>query len=149
MVIQHGEVLDPTAEKEQEMLDGPTAENDEGEVGGDIDEVDEAKAAHDEASVRTVHAQAIKEAEELGFAMSQRERDIALGLVSQSASIIAYCKLACADFCSRLLDWPDVFMIQARFKQNLTNTLRLQKCTAKRAVSTVVCPHDGIPTSLA
>lgn len=102
MVIQHGEVLDPTAEKEQEMLDGPTAENDEGEVGGDIDEVDEAKAAHDEASVRTVHAQAIKEAEELGFAMSQRERDIALGLfpkVRQLSPIASWLALTFALGC--------------------------------------------------
>ena len=80
VIIQCGDVLDQVEEREQEMLDGPSVENDKGEAGEGADDVDEAWAAHDDTSVRTVHAQAIKEAEELGIAMSQKEKYIALGL---------------------------------------------------------------------
>ena len=80
VIIQYGDVLDQVAEREQEMLVGLSVKNDKDEVGEGADDVDEAQVAHDEASVWTVHAQAIKEAKEMGIAMSQKEKDTVLGL---------------------------------------------------------------------
>ena len=80
VIIQCGDVLDQVEEREQEMLDGPSVEIDKGEGA---DDVDESWAAHDDTSVQTVHAQAIKKAKELGIVMSQKEKDITLGLFSK------------------------------------------------------------------
>lgn len=73
-------MLDQVAEREQEMLVGLSVKNDKDEVGEGADDVDEAQVAHDEASVWTVHAQAIKKAKEMGISMSQKEKDTVLGL---------------------------------------------------------------------
>ena len=64
------------AAREQAMLDSANIESE----GATSDDVDEARVAHDEAAVRTVYAQAIKKVEELGIAMTQKERETALGL---------------------------------------------------------------------
>lgn len=76
------------------MLDGAGVEPEEGSVG---DDVDEARAAHDEAAVKTVHGQAIRAAEALGVAMTQKERATALGLFPKVSKIYTPFDLDFAD----------------------------------------------------
>jgi hypothetical protein len=63
-----------------EFVDGSGADGAESTTEGAADSIDAAKAAHDEAAVNSVHVQAIEVARSLGITMTDKERDIALGL---------------------------------------------------------------------
>lgn len=53
-------------------------------------DVDEARVAHDEAAVKTVHGQAIRAAEAMGVAMTQKERATALGLFPKVSNLCTF-----------------------------------------------------------
>ncbi|KAI0041493.1 hypothetical protein FA95DRAFT_1641654, partial [Auriscalpium vulgare] len=87
IIVQQGTGTDDVdlTEPERELLAEEGADNDGADGGG---EVDPAKAAHDEAAVRSVKGQALLEAQaEHGIFLSAKELSVALGLFPKVAGL--------------------------------------------------------------
>jgi hypothetical protein len=86
-VLEAGDDTEDITPAEREIMDGADdhldgngAEGAESTAGAVADSIDAAKAAHDDAAVHSIHMQAIKVAHAQGIVMTDKERDIALGL---------------------------------------------------------------------